>query len=58
MASARCKKRSNSGELDVVGHDQGTQSLPSWRTIEHETHVEYQSVIKDLVLVSEYLAPS
>ena len=29
-----------------------------WRTIEHETHVEYQSVIKDLVLVSEYLAPS
>ena len=29
-----------------------------WRTIEHETHVEYQSVIKDLVLVSEYLTPS
>ena len=29
-----------------------------WRTIEHETHVEYQSVIKDLVLVSEYLAAS
>ena len=27
-----------------------------WRTIEHETHAEYQSVIKDLVLVSEYLA--
>ena len=27
-----------------------------WRTSEHETHVEYQSVIKDLVLVSEYLA--
>jgi catechol O-methyltransferase len=26
-----------------------------WRTIEHPTHVEYQSVIKDLVLVSEYL---
>lgn len=26
-----------------------------WRTIEHETHVEYQTVIKDLVLVSEYL---
>lgn len=26
-----------------------------WHTIEHETHVEYQSVIKDLVLVSEYL---
>jgi catechol O-methyltransferase len=29
----------------------------SWRTVEHETHAEYQSVIKDLVLVSEYLAP-
>jgi catechol O-methyltransferase len=28
-----------------------------WRTTEHHTHVEYQSVIKDLVLVSEYLAP-
>jgi catechol O-methyltransferase len=25
-----------------------------WRTTEHETHVEYQSVIKDLVLESEY----
>jgi catechol O-methyltransferase len=29
-----------------------------WRTIEYETHAEYQSVIKDLVLVSEYLAAS
>lgn len=26
-----------------------------WRTTGHETHLEYQSVIKDLVLVSEYL---
>jgi catechol O-methyltransferase len=26
-----------------------------WRTKEHETHVEYQSLIKDLVLESEYL---
>ncbi len=26
-----------------------------WRTREHEAHVEYQSMIKDLVLVSEYL---
>jgi catechol O-methyltransferase len=26
-----------------------------WRTIEHETHLEYQSVLEDLVLVSEYL---
>jgi catechol O-methyltransferase len=25
-----------------------------WRTTEHEAHVEYQSVIKDLVLESEY----
>ena len=28
-----------------------------WRTIEHETHVEYQTMLKDLVLESEYLAP-
>ena len=28
-----------------------------WRTTEHEAHVEYQSLIKDLVLESEYLAP-
>ena len=27
----------------------------TWRTVEHETHVEYQSVLKDLVLESEYL---
>ena len=27
----------------------------SWRTVEHETHVEYQSLFKDLVLESEYL---
>jgi catechol O-methyltransferase len=27
----------------------------SWRTVEHPTHVEYQSLIKDLVLESEYL---
>ena len=26
----------------------------TWRTAEHETHVEYQTLIKDLVLVSEY----
>jgi len=26
-----------------------------WKTEEHETHAEYQTVIKDLVLVSEYL---
>ncbi len=30
-----------------------------WRTSEHETHVEYQSLLRDLVLESEYLgAPS
>jgi catechol O-methyltransferase len=28
-----------------------------WNTIEHATHVEYQSLIKDLVLESEYLGP-
>lgn len=27
-----------------------------WRTTEHETHVEYQSLLKDLVLVSERFA--
>ena len=27
----------------------------SWRTREHDTHVEYQSLLKDLVLESEYL---
>jgi catechol O-methyltransferase len=27
----------------------------TWRTIEHRTHVEYQSLLKDLVLESEYL---
>jgi catechol O-methyltransferase len=26
-----------------------------WRTVEHETHAEYQTLIKDLVLESEYL---
>ncbi len=28
----------------------------TWRTVEHDAHVEYQSLIKDLVLESEYLA--
>ena len=27
----------------------------AWRTTEHETHLEYQTMIKDLVLESEYL---
>ena len=27
-----------------------------WHTVEHETHLEYQSLLKDLVLESEYLA--
>jgi catechol O-methyltransferase len=27
----------------------------AWHTVEHETHVEYQSLLKDLVLESEYL---
>ncbi len=27
----------------------------TWRTTEHETHLEYQSLLKDLVLESEYL---
>jgi catechol O-methyltransferase len=29
----------------------------TWRTIEHDTHVEYQTLVKDLVLESEYLGP-
>jgi catechol O-methyltransferase len=29
-----------------------------WRTTEHDTHVEYQSLIKDLVLESEYAGPA
>jgi catechol O-methyltransferase len=28
----------------------------TWRTVEHDAHLEYQSMIKDLVLESEYLA--
>jgi catechol O-methyltransferase len=31
------------------------QEGKTWRTTEHETHVEYQTLIKDLVLESEYL---
>jgi catechol O-methyltransferase len=27
----------------------------TWRTVEHSTHLEYQSLMKDLVLESEYL---
>jgi catechol O-methyltransferase len=27
----------------------------SWRTVEHDAHVEYQTLLKDLVLESEYL---
>lgn len=27
----------------------------SWRTVEHKTHLEYQSLVSDLVLESEYL---
>jgi catechol O-methyltransferase len=31
------------------------QDGKTWQTVEHDTHVEYQSLIKDLVLESEYL---
>lgn len=37
--------------LKLMREREGTQ----WRTTEHETHVEYQTLIKDLVLESEYL---
>ena len=33
----------------MAGHQGG-----DWTTVEHETHVEYQSMLKDLVLESEY----
>jgi catechol O-methyltransferase len=33
------------------------QEGASWRTTEHQTKVEYQSLITDLVLESEYLGP-
>jgi catechol O-methyltransferase len=26
-----------------------------WHTVEHDAHLEYQSLLKDLVLESEYL---
>jgi catechol O-methyltransferase len=29
-----------------------------WRTVEHPTHAEYQTLLKDLVLESEYLGPA
>lgn len=31
------------------------QEAKTWRTVEHPTHLEYQSLIKGLVLESEYL---
>jgi len=31
------------------------QEGSTWRTVEHKTHVEYQTLIPDLVLESEYL---
>lgn len=30
----------------------------AWRTTEHATHAEYQTLLKDLVLESEYLGPA
>ena len=31
------------------------QQGKQWQTVEHRTHVEYQSLLRDLVLESEYL---
>ena len=39
-------------EYRAYMHDQEGRS---WHTVEHKTHVEYQSVIPDLVLESDYL---
>ncbi|MGZ4510984.1 MAG: O-methyltransferase, partial [Mycobacterium sp.] len=36
---------------EYMRQQQGKQ----WDTVEHKTHVEYQSLIPDLVLESEYL---
>jgi catechol O-methyltransferase len=33
-----------------------THQDQSWHTVEHPTHVEYQSLLKDLVLESTYLS--
>jgi catechol O-methyltransferase len=33
------------------------QEGSTWRTVEHKTHVEYQKLIPDVVLESEYLGP-
>lgn len=30
----------------------------TWRTVEHDTHAEYQTLLKDLVFESEYLGPA
>jgi catechol O-methyltransferase len=35
-----------------------SQEGTGWRTAEHDTHVEYQTLLKDLVLESEYLGHS
>ncbi len=42
------------GAPDYRAHMAEQEGL-MWRTVEHETHVEYQSLLKDLVLESEYL---
>ena len=42
------------GAPDYREHMTGHEGK-DWRTREHETHVEYQSLIKNLVLESEYL---
>jgi len=42
------------GAPEYRAHLQARQGT-TWDTIEHSTHVEYQSLLKDLVLESEYL---
>lgn len=39
------------GYRDYMKQQEGKR----WRTVEHQTHAEYQSLVKDLVLESEYL---
>lgn len=42
------------GAPEYRAHMQASEGL-QWRTVEHAAHVEYQSVLKDLVLESVYL---
>ena len=54
---ARWSSPTTSGSLErpTTASSCRTEEGRTWRTSEHETHVEYQSLLKDLVLESDYL---